>query len=150
MENSLMHWRTKGSKNGQRLYQEKSGLWTEEGKARRRAMYQKAVKKGKGDKPSPAEKIFRSSSEAINATSRMYRTIKDDTVKKEDLSRYSEEELKKKIARLDLERRYSELNSKNVSDGKDYLMTVLDVVGGLSVIAGSAASIAVAIHEIRG
>lgn len=39
MEKYLMHYRTKGSKNGQRLYQREDGSWTSIGLDRRRAQY---------------------------------------------------------------------------------------------------------------
>lgn len=44
-EKYLMHFRTKGSKNGQRLYQNEDGTWTAIGLARRRAEYEGAGRK---------------------------------------------------------------------------------------------------------
>lgn len=39
MSNELMHYRTKGSKNGERNYQNEDGTWTDLGLERRRAEY---------------------------------------------------------------------------------------------------------------
>lgn len=191
MSDYLMHFRTKGSKNGERRYQNEDGTWTNLGKERRRLEYNKidkeklkstakkagalalvgatvagstaaavavgtnantankAFTKGKDDKPSAAEKITRSSKDGIEASQKIYRSIAKEDKKKEDLSKYSDDELRKRIARMDLERRYDELNSRNVSEGKDYVDTALNIAGGIAAIAGSAAAIATAIYTIK-
>lgn len=41
MTKELMHWRTKGSKNGERNYQNEDGTWTDLGLERRRAEYRR-------------------------------------------------------------------------------------------------------------
>lgn len=210
----LVHWRTKGSKNGQRLYQNEDGTWTTIGKERRRDQYNsernnsgffrkaaavgligatalaagaaaassaKASDKNKVDMSSMSDEelrkastrsalenkykenmkkqemqpgkqfqdISRSVSDATNSAGKIIDAFDTNETKRQDLTKYTNEDLQKMIDRLSLERRYSELSAKDTNRGKDYLKKTLEIVGGLATIGGSVAAIAVAIHNLK-
>lgn len=181
--NYLMHYRTKGSKNGERLYQYEDGRWTPLGLERRRSEYSEstgrkvakgvvtgigataaiggtaagvyaatrgknnlatAFTKGKDDKPSPMEKITRSSNDIMSATKDVNRAI-DGKKKKPYTNDLSNEQLSRMIKRLQLEKSYSDLSSESVNNGKEWVVPALSAMGTL---AASAASITTAIYLI--
>ena len=79
------------------------------------------VKQGK-DKPdiSPAENVFKQGGKIVDASSDIVKTVgnaKRSAKPKEDLSNVSDDELRKRINRLDMERRYNDLTSNEVSNG---------------------------------
>ena len=90
------------------------------------------------DKISPGEKIMkntRSATDSGRQISRAARNMKKST--SPDLSHMTDAELKSAINRMDLERRYNELSSKDKRTGLDYVDNVLDIVGGVAGISGS-------------
>ena len=152
----LAHWRTKGSKNGVRLYQHEDGTYTELGKERRRIgalkfkkpdkaevkrvakeMFEPSIKGGK-DKPpmSPAERVGRETSNALDKTSHIVKTLRPAKVHPET-KKLSDEELRKRISRLELEKRYNSLKDEDLSRGKVAFEDILSVVGDVAAIGVS-------------
>jgi len=188
----IAHSRTKGSKNGVRLYQYEDGTYTELGKARRRkgdglSDYDRAVAaerryvkslnkmdraerraarevsrsstvgkdkakklfaqsiKGGKDKPnvSPIEKSLKETGEIVDEVTKAYQLIdsKKQSSKPRESKSLSDEELRKRISRLELERRYDSLSESDVDKGRYDTMDVLAFVGSTVGIFASAATI---------
>lgn len=73
----------------------------------------------------------------IDALSRM----SSKKSKGSDYSKLSNEELQKRINRLNLEQQYDRLSNAKVRTGSDMAKDILDIVGGVAGIAGSVAGI---------
>lgn len=184
----LAHSRTKGSKNGVRLYQYEDGTYTELGKARRRKgydsdyertlaaekryrrhlstptpgikssraidtdrLFEQTIKTGK-DRPnkSPAEKITDETEEIISGVSRISSTVaKVRSSGKREEKVLSDEELRKRISRLELERRYADLSSLDVTRGKITASDILDTAGDLIGIVGGVATIIGIVKKLK-
>lgn len=165
----LIHARTKGSKNGVRLYQNEDGTWTAIGLARRRAQYEgvgRKIAKGAaalGSVSSVAGGAVASAAAAksgngpatlstANATSSSVKSFNQlydqlDTTKgneRYDMNDISDAQLDYLVQRL---RKEKELNSylneeaEAAKKGKMHLSDVLAIVGTLSTVAVSAATI---------
>lgn len=235
--NYLIHYRTPGSKNGERRYQNEDGTWTPLGLERRRAEYKsvldeqkkgrivrgavsalgtaasvagmyggyraatgrtqgvtvdnpllkqkpknkeeekllknekakivmkydpetgkpiytdnygKAFAPGKDGKPSLIEKVFNSSKDITNETSRISDSLKSNKKNKFNVNDLSNKELENMIRRMDLEKRYSQMRSEDMSQGRDRVDKWMGVVGGLAAIGASAATIMSVISQIKG
>lgn len=168
-EKYLMHFRTKGSKNGVRLYQREDGTWTAIGLARRRSEYEGAGRKiakgaaALGSVSSVAGGAVASAAAAksgngpatlstANATSSSVKSFNQlydqlDTTKgneRYDMNDISDAQLDYLVQRL---RKEKELNgylneeAEAAKKGKMHLSDVLAIVGTLSTVAVSAATI---------
>lgn len=69
--------------------------------------------------------------------------------KRENLSKYSDEELRRKVNRLNLERQYDQLTANDKSRGKEKVDGILQVAGGVTGIVASGTTIAYIIWKIR-
>lgn len=92
---------------------------------------------------------------AFNTTSKSLRTtneaLKSTTKKKEyDLSELTDADLKKRVERLNLEARYNQLAPTQVSKGREYLQSTLDVAGATLAVASTAVTLALAIKQLKG
>lgn len=110
-QDSLMHFRTKGSKNGVRRYQETDGTWTPLGLKERR------VREGFGERiarrrEARAERrAARAAERSANfERARQYKQQQAEIRRKRNPKNLSDEELKKGIERLKMEQEYRELN----------------------------------------
>ena len=133
MENELTHWGVKGMRWGIRRYQNKDGTLTPAGKKRYNAEMSKLkaeekVLKNKMKTKSQLDKLEAKRKEVedlrkgkLPASSKESSEPKKKTVK--DLS---DEELFKVVSRLNLEKRYSELNPQQVSKGKKFVNDMID------------------------
>ena len=144
---SLSHHGTKGMKWGQRLYQNEDGSLTELGKLRRRRE-QKAVIRAKRKEERKAKKAEIRAQK--KASKQLQKERKRSVIRKHDLSKYSNEELKVMTDRLNAEKNYlearskvAELNPRILSNGEKFARymkkTVLkDIVGPAVQDAGKA------------
>lgn len=101
MESTLQHYGVPGMRWGVRRYQTKSGSLTAAGKKRYGMFGKKTTKKLTASKASSLKK-------------------------KRLISEMSDDELKDKVKRLELEKRYRDLNPKKVSLGKRFMSSVGD------------------------
>ena len=169
-ESSLQHWGIKGMKWGVRRYQNKDGTLTDAGKKRYSRDIQDNKSKKKDNRidtstPDPrrwAREDLERTGRVIDATSKIVRQAQDverntsskPTKKKLDLSNMTDKELSDRINREMLERRYNDLfapeETPTVSKGREAVRDVLDVAGTVLGVAGSAASLALAINQLKG
>ena len=126
----LMHFRTKGSKNGVRRYQQEDGTWTPLGLRERKeregwgeSRKERKAAKAVAKSEKKAAKAERRSEKAAQRVARIERRAHaraeakrafGKRLKKEDLSGLSDEELKKKISRVKMEQEYRELTKSPV------------------------------------
>lgn len=117
-------------------------------KARQEAMFEPSIKQGKGkDDISPAEYLAKGSKNAIESSAKMSRRAAEakrsydklnsgesERINKE-MSKMSDDELRKRINRLNMEQQYRNLNTKTVKNGFDTAADVLDLAGDLASVA---------------
>lgn len=109
-QDSLMHYRTKGSKNGVRRFQTESGEWTPLGLKERR------IREGFGERRA-ARKEARAQRKAARAAERSanleramkYKAEQKELRRKRNPKNLTDEELQKGIERLKMEQEYREL-----------------------------------------
>lgn len=109
-QDSLMHYRTKGSKNGVRRFQTESGEWTPLGLKERR------IREGFGERRA-ARREARAQRKAAKAEerranlerARQYKAERDEAKRKRNPKNLTDEELAKGVQRLRMEQEYREL-----------------------------------------
>ena len=107
-----------------------------------------AFNPGKDNKPSPAEKITRSTSDIVDRSSKIVeRSNKPEP--RQDLSKVSNKELQDKINRMQLEKRYSELSNTEYDAGKQRTKDILETVGDVAAVGASMAIIGTQIYKIK-
>lgn len=114
-QDSLMHFRTKGSKNGVRRYQEADGTWTPLGLKERRAREgwgeRRAARKEARAQQRAERKAARAAARSANIErARQYKQQRDELKRKRNPRNLSDAELQKGIERLKMEQEYRELN----------------------------------------
>ena len=153
----LYHHGVIGMKWGVRRYQNKDGTLTNAGKRHYREGSGSSSDSSSGSSSDNARKkrkasVNRAFEQNIYAAEKMTKNFNNtiDDAKKVgdavyklknkpsvDFSKMSDAELRDRINRMDLERRYLSLTSEEVSKGKQYFDSTLDAVAGIAGIAGS-------------
>lgn len=110
-QNSIYHHGIKGMKWGVRRYQNKDGSLTPAGKKRRGSS---DFSVGIGVKRKTASSMSKKTSSS--------------TPKKKSVSEMSDDELRKAISRLQLEKQYRDLTPQKVSSGKKFVSKVMKQV----------------------
>lgn len=134
--NELKHHGILGMKWGVRRFQNKDGSLTPEGKKRL----------------SSGSENTRRGSEIAREGSNLARSIGSirDTSSKQDLSTMSDNELKDRVNRLNMEQQYSRLSaSANTSVGQQYTESILGASGSVLAITSSALAIALSVKQLR-
>ena len=85
--------------------------------------------------------IFTNASSGSDSARRLTSSIEKIAKKKKDLSKLSDDELKKRVLRLNLEQQYRNLSSVDKSRGAEKVRDILDVVGAVAGLGASAAAI---------
>lgn len=165
----LQHYGILGMKWGVRRYQNKDGSLTSAGKKRaavkrvsdmsdeemtatiKRHNLEQSYKKATAgsSKLEKTKKVVDASSNAVN---QLKSATRPSTHKQRmDLSKMTDQQLRERINRENLERQYSDLFGKpeTVSKGKQFANKALEVAGETLILTGSALSIALAIKELK-
>lgn len=172
--NYLIHFRTPGSKNGERRYQYEDGTWTPEGLERRRSEYRKLERRdgsglraligggGSGlalgsaiagvasaKNPTQASLAVTNSKNLMNDVRNAADTFKTGKIKPSDVytQDLSNDELNAIVKRMTLEKQYADLLENDRDKGSDWVTKFMGTIGGL-LAAG--ASIAVIYSAIKG
>lgn len=134
----LYHHGTKGQKWGIRKYQNEDGTLTEEGKKR----YYANVS------AQSAEQVLKESEKMASKAQTFTQETRGSKAIRKDYSNLSNEELQKRVARLNLERSYGDLtgDTKYVQTGKEKARETLQTIGALLGITASAVAIYRALH----
>ena len=88
-------------------------------------------------------------SRAANIAERSGKNAKTRAIQKMDVSQMTDTELQKAINRMNLERNYKTLSSEKIGSGRKMLSSYLQTAGDVLAVGSSAASIALAIHELK-
>ena len=158
----LYHYGIKDMKWGRRRYQNPDGSLTPEGRARygykatdnledsertRKANmavatdYQNISKGAKGG--------TQAAQAAANIARRGQERERARAKAQIDLSGMSDDEIRQKVNRMNLERQYKDLATADVGAGKAYASDILSTVGDVVTIAGGIATIAGTIYMIK-
>lgn len=144
----LIHHGVPGQKWGNRRYQNKDGTRTELGKRHRLGGILR-VGKNKDEK-SPTVKALKESSNLVREIRNTAISVKNSNKKQDpNVRNMSDEELRRRINRMELERRYNTLNSENTRSGKDVVMDILNIAGGALGAAAAGFAIADSIRSRR-
>lgn len=166
--NEIYHHGVLGMKWGVRRYQNKDGSLTSAGKrhrkndlsgmsnedlikANQRYNLERTYRNNQNSrKLESTKKLVDASSNFVNQTKSASRSVYSRKSKTTDLSKMTDQELRNKINRANLERQYSDLyNSSTVSKGRAYAERTLDIAGTTLAITSSALGIALAIKELK-
>lgn len=160
----LYHYGIKDMKWGRRRYQNEDGSLTPEGRARY-GLNEEAG--GKIDAPNASRKAnmavatdYQNVSKGANAASqaasrggnimdRAAARERDRAKRQIDLSEMSDDEIRQKVNRMNIERQYKDLATADVGAGKTYAGDIMRDVGDMVSIAGSIATIAATIYMIK-
>ena len=156
----LYHYGIKDMKWGRRRYQNPDGTLTPEGKAR----YGNKDAKTKEEADRAANiavaadytnisKGAKGGTQAAQAAANIARRGQERERARAkaqiDLSGMSDDEIRQKVNRMNLERQYKDLATADVGAGKAYASDVLSTVGDVVTIAGGIATIAGTIYMIK-
>lgn len=98
--------------------------------------------------------IGRNASSAFNTASdlagRTSRSGKPSKKTRQELSKMSDQELRNKLNRMQMEQQYASLKPSKLSRGASRVSTALASIGSLAAIGGSIASMAIAIKQLKG
>ena len=153
MKNYIFHAGVKGMRWGHRRWTNPDGTLNEAGKQRyggsqkgkdRNEKINSNLNKSR-DILNSSRSIATEGSKVIDSVSDMRRASKS----KRDFSKMSDQELKSRVSRLNLEKQYTELTSSDRSRGAYYIGSTLDVIGSIAAIGASAVGIIAAIKQLR-
>lgn len=142
--NAFYHSGIKGMRWGIRRFQNEDGTYTEAGKARRR--------ESEGDilaRKVSYDNASKIASNAKNAVLEIDKMRKMSKKQDNSIKEMSDDELRKRVNRLNMERQYSQLTQPEVSKGANYAASVLSIAGSVLAIGASVTTIALGIQKLK-
>ena len=113
-------------------------------------MLDQTIQTGKGKaNVSPAEKTAREIGRAAQSGSKIARKVSDRTSSSDDVSLMSDEELRRRINRINMENQYAQLSSRDIDSGANRVANMLETVGDVAEIAVSIATIAAIMKSLK-
>lgn len=171
---TLYHFGIKGMKWGVRRYQNKDGSLTSAGKKRysdnpsdlsddelksrvQRLNLEKTyrnLKKGSSGSSNleRTKKTVDAASKIVEESKKISRDAKKSARKPMDLSKMTDQELRDRINRFNLEKQYRDIfdtGNETTSKGQKFVDDILDGAGTVLTLTGSALSLALAIKELK-
>ena len=145
----LYHWGIKGQKWGIRRYQNEDGTLTKEGKERYRVNSIGEYRKRQLD---TGKSVSESTRSGLNNAADLVRKRRNKEASKvdESVKKMSDDELRRRINRIQMERQYSMLTSSDRTKGRDKVIDVLETVGTVVGIAGGVFGIAASVKNLMG
>ena len=163
---TLMHYGVKGMKWGVRRYQNKDGSLTSAGQKRydRDIRENNAKKKDNRiniDGPDPhrwvkedigrGKKVVDSTSDVVRELKKIDSNAQSSRKQKTDVSHMTDQQLRDRINRMNLERQYIDMTSpQQISRGRKYVTSFLETAGTAITITSSVLGIALAVKELKG
>ncbi len=146
--NVLGHSGIKGQKWGIRRYQNEDGSLTEEGKKRYGTpeTYRAVAKEA-----SSLEEATKGASSAASTAASIINTQRGSQAIRKDYSGLTDQELQRRVNRLNLERAYGDLSgdTKYVKTGKEKAREILQTVGATLAVASTAVAIYSQLHGFK-
>ena len=146
--NVLGHSGIKGQKWGIRRYQNEDGSLTEEGKKRYGTpeTYRAVAKEA-----SSLEEATKGASSAASTAASIINTQRGSQAIRKDYSGLTDQELQRRVNRLNLERAYGDLSgdTKYVKTGKEKAREILQTVGATLAVASTAIAIYSQLHGFK-
>ena len=136
----LCHWGIIGQRWGIRRYQNADGTLTAEGKQRYGTV---ETMERESQESGAAKSAIDSASEGLSKASTLFSSSKGSKAIRKDYSNMSDDELRKKVNRLNLERSYGDLSgdTKYVKTGKEVAHEILQSTAAVLGVVGSAVAI---------
>ena len=143
----LYHWGIKGQKWGIRRYQNEDGSLTVEGKKRYKV---NSVNEYRQRQFNAGKSISESAGNIAGKASDIIRKQKNKESYKVDnkIKKMSDDELRKKINRIQMERQYAMLTSSDRTSGKEKALEILETTGSVVAIIGGTLGIAATIRSL--
>lgn len=137
---SLYHHGIKGQKHGTRRFQNEDGSLTPEGKERYKTISRHA---------DTAKEAGKATKDMVESAAKL--PVKAGRIKRNSYSDLSDAELQKRVNRLNLEQRYSDLTgeTKYVKSGSEVAREFLQTVGTVLAIGISAATLAKLVSDSK-
>lgn len=115
--------------------------------------YKRNLQEARGkSKLETTQDILNTSEQTVNRMSNIHRQISSaPKYKKMDLSKMTDDEMRKQINRAQLERQYTQMfGEKEVNKGEKVVQEILDHGGTVLSVASSSLAIAISIQKLRG
>lgn len=144
----IQHSGIKGQRWGVRRYQNEDGSLTEEGKKRYGTpeRYRASAKEA-----SALEEATKGASSAASTAASIMNTQRGSQAIRKDYSELTDQELQRRVNRLNLERAYGDLSgdTKYVKTGKEKAREILQTTGAVLAIAATAVGIYSQLHGFK-
>ena len=141
-ESDLEHHGIKGQKWGVRRYQNSDGSLTSAGRRRYSSDALGSARDAQNAASSAAGRLS-------SAANRSATAARDQAKAKIDLKNVSDDDLRKMINRLNMERQYKEMSTETIGTGRKALSNILSTTGDILAVGASAASFLAAVAKLK-